>query len=131
MRGLLHHALKALHEAKPRTRDRYTRKSFSVASTLPLLSTGKSSRKCQKLAVDFTTGRWLVSVSEGGPMDVEDLIERLCVTAGAIMEDASVSAISAGDGQHERVVALLQASEMIGALARAAEVLERLFQDSA
>ena len=64
-------------------------------------------------------------------MDVEDLIERLCVTAGAIMEDASVSAISDGDGQHERVVALLQASEMIGALARAAEVLERLFQDSA
>ena len=64
-------------------------------------------------------------------MDFQDLIERLCVTAGMIMEDASVSAISAGDGQHERVVALLQASEMIGALARAAEVLERLFQDSA
>jgi hypothetical protein len=64
-------------------------------------------------------------------MDVEDLIERLCVAAGTIMEDASVSAICAGDGQHERVVALLQASEVIGALTCAAGVLARLIQDPA
>jgi hypothetical protein len=63
-------------------------------------------------------------------MDVEDLFERL-VTAGAVMGDASVSAIPAGDGHRERVVALPQASEIIGVLARAAGVLEGLLRDSA
>ena len=58
-------------------------------------------------------------------MDAETLIERLCVTAGMIMEDASVGAVSLGPSQHERVVALLRASEAINALAKAAETLNR------
>ena len=62
-------------------------------------------------------------------MDVEDLIERLCITAGAIMEDASVGAISTGGAQKDRVAALLHASEIIMALARAAFVLKGLSPD--
>lgn len=57
-------------------------------------------------------------------MDVEDLIGRLCVTAGMIMEDASVGAISVGPNQSERIAALLRACEAIGALANAASKLE-------
>ena len=57
-------------------------------------------------------------------MDVDDLIGRLCVMAGTIMEDASVSAISLGAGQRGRVADLVRASEVIGALATAAELLE-------
>ena len=56
-------------------------------------------------------------------MDVEDLIERLCVAAGMIMEDASVSAISTEGEPRERILKLLHASEAITALAHAAEVL--------
>ena len=56
-------------------------------------------------------------------MDVDDLVGRLCVTAGMIMEDASVGAVSVEPGQHERVAALLRASEAINALAKAAESL--------
>lgn len=56
-------------------------------------------------------------------MDYEDLIERLCVTAGMIMEDASVGAILVGPDQHEREPALLRASEAISALCDAAVAL--------
>ena len=56
-------------------------------------------------------------------MDVEDLIERLCVAAGMIMEDASVGAISTGSEPRERILKLLHASEAITALVHAAEVL--------
>ena len=51
-------------------------------------------------------------------MDVEDMIERLCVAAGMIMEDASVSAISTGGEPRERILKLLHASEAITALER-------------
>ena len=57
-------------------------------------------------------------------MDVDDLISRLCLRAGIIMEDASVSAISLGAGQRERVAGLVRAGEVIGALATAAELLQ-------
>ena len=57
-------------------------------------------------------------------MDVENLIGLLCVTAGMIMEDTSVGAISVGPSHDERVAALLRASEVINALANAASKLE-------
>lgn len=57
-------------------------------------------------------------------MDFGDPIGRLCVTAGMIMEDASVGAISVGPSQDERVAALIRASEAINALAHAAIKLE-------
>lgn len=63
-------------------------------------------------------------------MDFEDLIERLRVTAGMIMEDASVGAISIGPNQHERIVALLRSSEAINALAQAASKLEDYFKET-
>ena len=63
-------------------------------------------------------------------MDVEDLIERLCVAAGMIMEDASVGAISTGSEPRERIIELLRASETIGALVHAAEVLTGMPQDA-
>ena len=56
-------------------------------------------------------------------MDFQDLIEWLCVTAGMIMEDASVSAISSRSEPRERILKLLHASEAITALVHAAEVL--------
>ena len=56
-------------------------------------------------------------------MDVEDLIDRLCVMAGMIMEDASVGAISVGPSQLERVAKLCRASDVIRALAKAADLL--------
>ena len=62
-------------------------------------------------------------------MDVGDLIERLCVAAGMIMEDASVGAISTGSELRERVLKLLHASEAITALARAAVAVKGLSQD--
>ena len=62
-------------------------------------------------------------------MDVEDLIERLCVAAGMIMEDASVGAISTGSEPRERILKLLHASEAITALVHAAEVLTGMPQD--
>lgn len=62
-------------------------------------------------------------------MDVEDLIERLCVAAGMIMEDASVGAISTGREPRARVLEILHASEAITALAHAAEVLTRIGAD--
>jgi len=62
-------------------------------------------------------------------MDVEDLIERPCVAAGMIMEDASVGAISTGSEAGERVLALLRASETIGALARAVAALRQTSRD--
>ena len=49
-------------------------------------------------------------------MDFQDLIEWLCVTAGMIMEDASVSAISSRSEPRERILKLLHASEAITAL---------------
>ena len=63
-------------------------------------------------------------------MEIEDLIERLCVTAGMIMEDASVGAISTGSEPRERVLRLLHASEAITALVHAAEVLTGMPQDA-
>ena len=63
-------------------------------------------------------------------MDVEDLIERLCVAAGIIMEDASVGAISTGSEPRERILKLLHASEAITALVAAAEVLMGMPQDA-
>ena len=60
-------------------------------------------------------------------MDVDDLIGRLCVMAGIIMEDASVDAISRGAGQRKRIADLIRASEVISALAIAAELLEAHF----
>ena len=57
-------------------------------------------------------------------MDVDDLIRRLCVTAGMIMEDASVGAITVGPNQFERIAALLRASEAVDALAHAASKLQ-------
>ena len=56
-------------------------------------------------------------------MDFDDIIDRLCMTAGVIMEDASVSAISVGVAQRERVVALLRASDAISVVAKAADAL--------
>lgn len=56
-------------------------------------------------------------------MEFEDLIGRLCVTAGIIMEDASVGAILFGISEDERVAKLLRASEAISALAYAASKL--------
>ena len=63
-------------------------------------------------------------------MDSQDLIDRLCVTAGIIMEDASVGAISTGSEPRERILKLLHASEAITALVHAAEVLTRIPQDA-
>ena len=56
-------------------------------------------------------------------MDVKDLIERLCVTAGMIMEDASLGAISTRGDIRQRVVELNRASKEIRALADAVAVL--------
>ena len=56
-------------------------------------------------------------------MDVEKLIGLLCVSAGMIMEDASVGAISVGQRESERVAALLRASNAITALAKASDSL--------
>lgn len=63
-------------------------------------------------------------------MNVEDLIERLCVAAGMIMEGASVGAISTGGEPRERIRNLLHASEAITALVHAAEVLAGIPQDA-
>lgn len=63
-------------------------------------------------------------------MDVEDLINRLCVTAGIVMEDASVGAISVGSRQREQVADLVRASEIIRALVNAAELLAVHFGES-
>lgn len=63
-------------------------------------------------------------------MDVEDLVERLCVAAGIIMEDAGVGAISTGSEPREQILKLLQASEAVTALVHAAEVLTRMPQDA-
>ena len=63
-------------------------------------------------------------------MDVEDLIERLCVAAGMIMEDASVGAISTGSEPRERILKLLHASEAITALVHAAAALSEVPQDA-
>ena len=63
-------------------------------------------------------------------MDVDDLINRLSVMAGIIMEDASVGAISRGADHRGRVADLVRASEVIGALATAAELLKAHFDVS-
>lgn len=81
--------------------------------------------KRSKLAVDFAPGAWLCQSRKAWAMDYKDLIGRLCVTAGMIMEDASVGAILDGPGQHERVAGLLRASEAIKAVSEAAEALNR------
>jgi hypothetical protein len=56
-------------------------------------------------------------------MDVEGLIDQLCVTAGMIMEDASISAVSTGGDQARRVTTLVRASQEITVLAQAALAL--------
>lgn len=56
-------------------------------------------------------------------MDVEDLIDRHCVMAGMIMEDASVGAISTGPSQHERVPERVRVSEIISSVARTADLI--------
>ncbi len=56
-------------------------------------------------------------------MDVEDLVERLCTTAGMIMEDASVGAISQNQELSDRVNELVQAARSINAMAVAARAL--------
>ncbi len=56
-------------------------------------------------------------------MDVEGLIDQLCVTAGMIMEDESVGAVSTRGDQARRVTALVRASQEITALAQAALAL--------
>ena len=76
------------------------------------------------MVVDLVDAPWLVWQRKGSPMDVDDLIGRLCVMAGIIMEDASMGAVSLGVGQRERVADIVRASEVIGALASAAELLE-------
>ena len=63
-------------------------------------------------------------------MDFQDLIERLCVAAGMLMEDASVGAISTGSEPRERILKLIHASEAITALVHAAEVLAEMPQDA-
>lgn len=76
------------------------------------------------MAVDLGDPSWLVCPRKGPPMDVDDLIGQLCVMAGIIMEDASVGAISVSARRRERVANLVRASEVIGALASAADLLE-------
>ena len=56
-------------------------------------------------------------------LDVEELIQRLCVTAGMIMEDASVGAISTRGDIRQRVADLGRAGKEISALADAAAAL--------
>ena len=56
-------------------------------------------------------------------MDIEDLIERLCVTVGMIMEDASLGANSTGGDIRQRVSELRRAGNEISALADAAAAL--------
>ena len=82
------------------------------------------------MVVDLVDAPWLVWQRKGSPMDVDDLISRLCVMAGIIMEDASVGAISVSSGQHERVADLVDASELIQALASAAALLNCHFGGS-
>ena len=82
------------------------------------------------IVVDFMVAPWLVCPPKGSPMDVEDLINRLCVTAGIVMEDASVGAISVGSRQREQVADLVRASEIIRALVNAAELLAVHFGES-
>lgn len=56
-------------------------------------------------------------------MEVEDLIERLCVTIGMIMEDASLGAISTRGDIRQRVADLNRAGNEISVLADAAAIL--------
>ena len=70
-----------------------------------------------------------VGLGKGRSMDVEELIGQLCVTAGVIMEDASVGAISVGRSQLERVAALLRADDAFSALADAADALNNYRPD--
>lgn len=56
-------------------------------------------------------------------MDVEDLVERLCTTAGMIMEDASVGAVSQNQELSGRVRDLVRAAARINAMAVAAKAL--------
>lgn len=58
-------------------------------------------------------------------MELDDLIDQLCVMAGIIMEDASVGAVSNGDDRGARVTALVRASETIASLVKAASALLR------
>lgn len=56
-------------------------------------------------------------------MELDDLIDQLCVMAGMIMEDASVGAISTRGDIRQRVAGLDQATREIRVLADAAAVL--------
>lgn len=62
-------------------------------------------------------------------MVADQIIQQLCVTAGSIMEDASVAAVSqlaaTADKRYAHLLALRQAGEDIAALLAAAEVLMR------
>jgi len=71
-----------------------------------------------KLPVDFTGTPWLCA-----GMEVDDLIDQLCVMAGMIMEDASVGAVSNSADRKARVTALVRASETIASLAKAASAM--------
>lgn len=53
-------------------------------------------------------------------MDVEALIEQLCVTAGMIMEDASAQVILRDGELAQRVTRIAEAAQDISALADAA-----------
>ena len=116
-----------LHEAKPRygaeaaTIGRATGSHYcSVRQASPVDSAGK------KLAVDIYSNTSLCRVGETH-MEVEDLIERLCVTVGMIMEDASLGAISTRCDIRQRGANLHRASKEISALVDAASALvERL-----
>ncbi len=56
-------------------------------------------------------------------MEVDDIIDQLCVMAGIIMEDASVGGVSSSDDRGARVTALVRASETIESLVKAASAL--------
>lgn len=63
-------------------------------------------------------------------MDVEELVERLCTTAGMIMEDASAGAISQNQELGGRVRELARAARSINTMAVAAEALLDLGRQS-
>ena len=62
-------------------------------------------------------------------MGPHEIIDRLCLLAGMIMEDVSLHAISKAAGndgeRRKRLASLKQAGADIGALLAAAEVVER------
>ena len=90
-------------------------------------------RTVPKLRVDFLAVSPLPCATEGVPMvgDITtgDIIQSLCVTAGTIMEDASVDAVSTqpkeASTRSDRVRALAVAGHEIYFLLAAAEIMAR------